>query len=267
MTERIIITAPREGVAVGGRFDGWRMRQHPDGQWVSVAKLEAVSPFSEVGGVLGALFADHQSKSVAPTLAPVQDVAGLVGHLREGAADLTPYCAGAAKEPMINCALPAFLNDAADALEALQAEVERRTRIASRATAAEAEVATLRAEVERAAEARDNAGYLGTVSDCISHLAADLTQAERDIKRKDNALRCADQFITNGIEFGFIRMPDASTPDPARETPGIIRSALGKAGSPADTKAEPESPMAVIARSMRDGTARFVSAPKPDAED
>jgi len=47
-----------------------------------------------------------------------------------------------------------------------------------------------------------------------------------DIKRKDDALRRADQFITNGTEFGFIRMPDASTPDPAHETPGIIRAAL-----------------------------------------
>jgi len=45
------------------------------------------------------------------------------------------------------------------------------------------------------------------------------------------ALRRADRFITNGIEFGFIRMPDAGTPDPAHETPGIIRAALRKAGA------------------------------------
>lgn len=32
------------GVCVGGRFDGWLMRKHPDGQWVSVEKLELEAP-------------------------------------------------------------------------------------------------------------------------------------------------------------------------------------------------------------------------------
>ena len=40
------------------------------------------------------------------------------------------------------------------------------------------------------------------------------------------ALRCTDRFITNGIALGFIRMPDADTPDPAHETPGMVRSAI-----------------------------------------
>lgn len=40
------------------------------------------------------------------------------------------------------------------------------------------------------------------------------------------ALERAQQFIRNGIELGFIRMPDASTPDPAHDTPGIIDEAL-----------------------------------------
>jgi len=43
------------------------------------------------------------------------------------------------------------------------------------------------------------------------------------------ALRRAEQFITNGIELGFIRMPDASTRDTASETPGIIKAAILKA--------------------------------------
>ncbi len=60
---------------------------------------------------------------------------------------------------------------------------------------------------------------------------ATAAEAERDalredIKRKDAALVRADQFISNGIEFGFIRMPDTSTPDPAHETPEIVRAAL-----------------------------------------
>lgn len=40
------------------------------------------------------------------------------------------------------------------------------------------------------------------------------------------ALKRADQFITNGIGLGFIRMPDAGTPDTAHETPAIIRAAV-----------------------------------------
>lgn len=43
------------------------------------------------------------------------------------------------------------------------------------------------------------------------------------------ALKAADQFITNGIEFGYIRMPDASTPDSAHATPEIIRNAIAQA--------------------------------------
>lgn len=48
------------------------------------------------------------------------------------------------------------------------------------------------------------------------------------------ALEAADQFIRNGIELGFIRMPDAGTPDPALKTPAMIEAALalyrGEAG-------------------------------------
>ena len=43
------------------------------------------------------------------------------------------------------------------------------------------------------------------------------------------ALEAANQFITNGIELGFIRMPDASTPDPAHKTPDRIRAAIAAA--------------------------------------
>lgn len=40
------------------------------------------------------------------------------------------------------------------------------------------------------------------------------------------ALKMAGQFISNGIEFGYIRMPDKDTPDPAHETPKIVAEAL-----------------------------------------
>ena len=43
------------------------------------------------------------------------------------------------------------------------------------------------------------------------------------------ALKRAEQFITNGIEFGAIRMPDESTPDPAHKTLPAIRAAIAAA--------------------------------------
>ena len=46
------------------------------------------------------------------------------------------------------------------------------------------------------------------------------------IKMAIDALTCAQQFIRNGVELGYIRMPDADCPDPAHETPGAIRAAL-----------------------------------------
>nr|WP_315528235.1 hypothetical protein [uncultured Achromobacter sp.] len=40
------------------------------------------------------------------------------------------------------------------------------------------------------------------------------------------ALQSAQRFIRNGVEFGYIRMPDADTPDPAHRTPGLIEAAI-----------------------------------------
>lgn len=31
-------------VCIGGRFDGWLMHRHPDGQWISVRKLDQEYP-------------------------------------------------------------------------------------------------------------------------------------------------------------------------------------------------------------------------------
>ena len=56
--------------------------------------------------------------------------------------------------------------------------------------------------------------------------AAEITRLRAEVARLREALARADDFITNGIAFGFIRMPDAGTPDPAHETPGIVRAAL-----------------------------------------
>lgn len=40
------------------------------------------------------------------------------------------------------------------------------------------------------------------------------------------ALESAQRFIRNGVEFGYVRMPDADTPDPAHHTPGLIEEAI-----------------------------------------
>lgn len=55
-----------------------------------------------------------------------------------------------------------------------------------------------------------------------------------------DALRKAEQFIVNGVELGFIRMPDPGTPDPAHDTLPAIRAALNhQATDQAATKGEP----------------------------
>lgn len=43
------------------------------------------------------------------------------------------------------------------------------------------------------------------------------------------ALKGAERFITNGVELGFIRMPDPGTPDSAHDTLPTIRAAIAKA--------------------------------------
>lgn len=63
--------------------------------------------------------------------------------------------------------------------------------------------------------------YAGDAADAIAAL-----EGENKLLRE--ALERADQFISNGIELGFIRMPDPSTPDPAHDTPEIIRAALSQ---------------------------------------
>jgi len=40
-----------------------------------------------------------------------------------------------------------------------------------------------------------------------------------------DALESANRFMENGVEFGYIRMPDAGCPDPAHLTPGKVQAA------------------------------------------
>ena len=55
------------------------------------------------------------------------------------------------------------------------------------------------------------------------------------------ALRAARGFIVNGVELGFIRMPDADTPDTAHNTLPMIEAAIARATSEsaAATAAQP----------------------------
>jgi hypothetical protein len=48
------------------------------------------------------------------------------------------------------------------------------------------------------------------------------------------ALEAAREFIRNGVEFGYIRMPDTDTPDSAHDTPKLIDEALAALQSQPD---------------------------------
>lgn len=65
-----------------------------------------------------------------------------------------------------------------------------------------------------------------TATELLAEAADRIEALEVAIVQAREALERADQFITNGIEFGYIRMPDADTPDSAHETPRVIRQAL-----------------------------------------
>ncbi|QWY83221.1 hypothetical protein [Rhizobium phage RHph_X2_25] len=43
-----------EGVCLDGKWKGWLFRKHPDGQWVSVRKLDEADPVE--GSPFAALF-------------------------------------------------------------------------------------------------------------------------------------------------------------------------------------------------------------------
>ena len=55
-----------------------------------------------------------------------------------------------------------------------------------------------------------------------------LTPAQQHADELLAVLRRVDEFIRNGIEFGFIRMPDKDTPDTAHEVPKVVRAVLAK---------------------------------------
>jgi hypothetical protein len=44
----IYLVSPIEGVCIGGRWNGWLMRKHADGRWMSVRKLETANPIDDL---------------------------------------------------------------------------------------------------------------------------------------------------------------------------------------------------------------------------
>ena len=44
---RMIVVEPDRAVCVGGRYDGWLMHRHPDGQWITVRKLGQEQPHAK----------------------------------------------------------------------------------------------------------------------------------------------------------------------------------------------------------------------------
>lgn len=58
----------------------------------------------------------------------------------------------------------------------------------------------------------------------------DISELEREKGELVGALKMAEQFISNGVEFGYIRMPDKDTPDSAHQTLPLIRGMITKHG-------------------------------------
>lgn len=79
-------------------------------------------------------------------------------------------------------------------------------------------------------DARSNDDFNAAVTpEVVKTLCAELRQR---IEREGvmlAALKRADQFMTNGIEMGFIRMPDKGSDDPALETRSAVCAAIALA--------------------------------------
>lgn len=71
--------------------------------------------------------------------------------------------------------------------------------------------------------------------------AGDLDAKDQRVDELEGLLRLARQFVVNGIDLGYIQMPDADTPDPAHYLVPKIDAALnppadypGCSGTPSD---------------------------------
>nr|WP_282103254.1 hypothetical protein [Pseudomonas sp. PNPG3] len=97
-------------------------------------------------------------------------------------------------------------------------------------------------------------------TDCLS-LVRD-AEAERDTMRAQVAgnmdlLRLALQFIVNGVELGYIQMPEAETPDPAHDLLPKLQAALSASALPAESVQHQGEPVGVMTASSEPGIAPF----------
>lgn len=106
---------------------------------------------------------------------------------------------------------------------------------------AESQSHSLPGDVGKDAVRCDHEAYQGQCCHCGvpivngRALSANPAQPVDEAERlRFKALRAAEQFIVNGIEMGYITMPDASTPDSAHETLPLIRAALTPSPCPGD---------------------------------
>lgn len=60
----------------------------------------------------------------------------------------------------------------------------------------------------------------------INELGDELTKLRELNAQLLAALKTSRQFIENGIEYGYIQMPDADTPDTAHQTLPLIEAAI-----------------------------------------
>ena len=77
----------------------------------------------------------------------------------------------------------------------------------------------------------DNAGHLHRPLDKSEHYTVPLYTAPQpapDVAKVVESLEVAHRFIANGIELGYIQMPDSDTLDPAHETLPAIEAALAE---------------------------------------
>ncbi|MFK4075163.1 hypothetical protein ACI2KX_15765 [Ectopseudomonas khazarica] len=74
--------------------------------------------------------------------------------------------------------------------------------------------------------AAEHNAAIDTLRNQVAKSRAEIAKLQQEQAELQEALEHARLFIRNGIELGFIRMPDADTPDPAHDTLPKIEKAL-----------------------------------------
>ena len=67
---------------------------------------------------------------------------------------------------------------------------------------------------------------LNTADQSIDDLNAAISRRTHRVRELEGLLRLARQFVTNGVELGYITMPDPETPDAAHDLVPMIDAAL-----------------------------------------